>query len=873
MQFLKSYLLVLVLYLCSSSFIYGQTPATSCGAAITSPGSDPVCYGTTLSATPTGPGFRYQWQRNGVNILGANKATQPVEADGDYTVIVSGTTCRIDTSDVVTMKLIEQEAKFNANKKERDTPQSPPPLCGVPVTYTLENESTGNNLTYSWEILDGNKQAVPVTTAEFVAPSDSTVENPVIRFYQKGQYTIRLKIKGECNPNGEDGPLDTLDIRNPDAERDGRYVHEEQVIVVYPQIQPQPLEFCLDPTAGPTVTLNGRQLIGTPDANLGTIDPASFVWTVPQGVTIGGNITSDNPTFQFPNVAGSYNLTVDFANECEKASGLNGEPIKITVTFNPLPEKPTIARPEVFVCEGETYTINPSPNANNQDIQYNFYTAPTGGSPLNTGGPQPLFSVGPLSSRRVIYISAFENGCESADRTMFTINIIQQELDNTIATAQSICADTKPTTLSGSNAIVGTAKPIYLWESQTTGGTFTAAAGTNDQQNYSPPVLQETTIYRRTVTFADCSLPNYSNEITIEVLPVIDPSTNIIQVDKEVVCKGDVPTLTGNLLSGDIEYEWESSTTSATTGFIPAVGTDNTNGAQFTPGFITQTTWYRRTAKYRNTNCDPVPSADPIQVTIDELPATPSVVAPAVSTCQGGSAVLEVVPTTTGTGTLTYVWYTEASGGTPIGSGSPFTTPPLQTNTTFYVEAVNENDCVSLRRTSVMVTVLPITANAGRDTTIIEGQSTTLRGTGATGATYSWTPTTGLSNPNIANPVATPTETTTYTLTVTNGDQECVATDEVTITVIPRIVIVNTFSPNNDGVNEIWEIENIQNYPEATVEIFNRYGAQVFKSAPGYTQPWNGTHNGNPLPLATYYYIIHLNKNEKPFTGSITIIK
>ncbi|WP_181305561.1 gliding motility-associated C-terminal domain-containing protein [Rufibacter sp. XAAS-G3-1] len=872
MHSFKSYLLIFAVYLYSSSLLYGQTP---CGAAITPIGTDPVCYGTPLSATPTGPGFKYQWQRNGVNIIGATKPTQPVEADGDYSVIVSGTTCRLDTSDVVAVKLIEQEAKFNANEKERDTPQSPPPLCGVPVTYTLENESTGNNLTYQWEILDGNKQSVPVTTAEFVAPSNNTVENPVIRFYQKGQYTIRLKIIGECNPGGEDGPLDTLDIRNPNVERDGRYVHEEQVVVVYPQIQPQPLEFCLDPTAGPTVTLNGRQLIGEPDGNLGTIDPASFVWTVPNGVTISGNATSDNPTFQFPNVAGAYTLTVDFANECEKASGLRGEPTEITVTFNPLPDKPTIARPEVFVCEGETYTINPSPNPNNQNRLYNFYTAPTGGSPLNTGGPQPMFSVGPLTGRRVIYISAFENGCESADRTMFTINIIQQELKNEISTDQSICAETKPNTLTGSNATVGTATPIYLWESQTASGTFTAAAGTNDQQNYSPPVLQETTIYRRTVTFEGCSLPNFSNEVTVEVLPVIEPSENIIEVDKEVVCKGDVPTLTGNLLSGDIEYVWESSTTSATTGFIPAVGSDNTNGALFTPGFITQTTWYRRTAKYRNTNCDPVPSAEAIQVTIDELPATPVVVAAAVSTCQGGSATLEVVPDATGNGTLTYNWYIGEADGTQtlIGSGTPFVTPALTQNTTFYVEAENENECVSLRRTSVMVTVLPITANAGRDTTIIEGQSTTLRGTGAPGATYSWSPVTGLSNPNVANPVATPTETTIYTLTVTNGDLECVATDEVTVTVIPRIKIVNTFSPNNDGVNEVWEIENIQNYPEATVEIFNRYGAQVFKSNIGYTQPWNGTHNGNPLPLATYYYIIHLNKNEKPFTGSITIIK
>jgi gliding motility-associated-like protein len=144
-----------------------------------------------------------------------------------------------------------------------------------------------------------------------------------------------------------------------------------------------------------------------------------------------------------------------------------------------------------------------------------------------------------------------------------------------------------------------------------------------------------------------------------------------------------------------------------------------------------------------------------------------------------------------------------------------------------------------------------------------------LRATG--GANYKWSPVEGLSNPDIANPLATPTKTTTYTVVVSNGG-DCEATAEITITVIPRITIVNTFSPNRDGINEVWEIQNIEQYPEATVEIFNRYGAPVFKSN-GYAVPWDGTNKGNPLPLATYYYIIRLNQNEKPFTGSVTIIR
>ncbi len=72
-------------------------------------------------------------------------------------------------------------------------------------------------------------------------------------------------------------------------------------------------------------------------------------------------------------------------------------------------------------------------------------------------------------------------------------------------------------------------------------------------------------------------------------------------------------------------------------------------------------------------------------------------------------------------------------------------------------------------------------ANAGSDVAICGGSSTTLNGSG--GGTYFWSPAYGLSNPNIANPVASPDVTTTYTLSVTNGG--CVKTDEVVVTVNP----------------------------------------------------------------------------------------
>ncbi|KAA3437819.1 gliding motility-associated C-terminal domain-containing protein [Rufibacter hautae] len=874
MHSFKSYLLIFAIYLYSSSFLYGQTtPPSPCGAAITPPAQTTVCSGTALTATPSGQNFLYQWQKDGVNIPNANQSTYPLEESGSYTVIVRGPSCAADTSDAVAMTVNKEEAKFTVDKRERMTPQSAD-TCGIPVKVTLKNESTpATGLTYAWEITDSSDEQVPTTVAKFIEGTDSTSENPIIQFNLKGSYTIRLRIKGACfDANNPDGPEDPVDPDNPDAESDGRYVHEENVVIVYPQANAQAISECedLSPNA-PPLTINGSQLIGSQDGkldyNLGTLRAGSIQWTIVSGT--GATISdpkAENPRFTFPK-RGSYVVSLVYANECEFSDVLQG-PTLINIDFTPLPAKPFLQETQTSTCAGGTYEIAPSPN--DPTKSYNFYSSPTSTTPLNTGGPVPSYFVGPVTSRTVFYITAVENGCESLERAEFTINIIQQDIQNTIGTAQTICADTKPAALTGNDARVGTNRPIYLWESRAEGETaFAPAAGRNDQQSYSPAELSQTTEYRRTVTFEGCDTPNLSNVITIEVLPVIDPSENIIEVDRTVVCRGDAPTFTGNLLSGDIEYVWQSSTTSATAGFVDAAaaqGSDNKNGASFTPAFVSQPTWFRRVARYKNSNCGFVPSAEAIKIDIEELPQAPIVKSADVSTCQGSSAVLEVLPAT---GNFTYAWYTEATGGSPIGSGSPFSTPPLTNDATFYVEAISANECVSPRRTAVRVTVAPISANAGRDTTIIQGQIVQLKATG--GNTYKWTPTTGLDNPNVANPFASPSVTTTYTVTVSSG-AGCEAVDDVTVTVLPRIVIVNTFSPNRDGINETWEIQNIENFPEATVEIFNRYGAQVFKSN-GYSQPWDGTHNGSPLPLATYYYIIRLKKDEKPFTGSVTIIK
>ena len=90
------------------------------------------------------------------------------------------------------------------------------------------------------------------------------------------------------------------------------------------------------------------------------------------------------------------------------------------------------------------------------------------------------------------------------------------------------------------------------------------------------------------------------------------------------------------------------------------------------------------------------------------------------------------------------------------------------------------------------------------------------------------------------------------------------------------IKVFNTFTPNDDGVNDEWNIEGLRYYPNSIVEVFDRWGRKVFTSTRGYTVPWNGRDaRGRHLPMETYYYIIHLNDGitKEPIRGNINIIR
>ena len=106
-------------------------------------------------------------------------------------------------------------------------------------------------------------------------------------------------------------------------------------------------------------------------------------------------------------------------------------------------------------------------------------------------------------------------------------------------------------------------------------------------------------------------------------------------------------------------------------------------------------------------------------------------------------------------------------------------------------------------------------------------------------------------------------------------DSTSIAISINTVTTEINTLIPNAISPNGDGRNDVWKLEFVElYYPDAQVVIFNRWGQQLFESI-GYSSPWNGTFEGQPVPDGTYYYVINLNDplETEPYKGSILVLR
>ncbi|MFD3002317.1 gliding motility-associated C-terminal domain-containing protein [Pontibacter toksunensis] len=112
----------------------------------------------------------------------------------------------------------------------------------------------------------------------------------------------------------------------------------------------------------------------------------------------------------------------------------------------------------------------------------------------------------------------------------------------------------------------------------------------------------------------------------------------------------------------------------------------------------------------------------------------------------------------------------------------------------------------------------------------------------------------------------------THTLVVKDSFG-CTAEISFMIESITEVDIPDGFTPNGDGINDLWAIKNLSIlFPNCKVMVFNRWGSLVFESK-GYSTPWDGTHKGKMLPDGTYYSIIEFGAGTPAIKKSLTIMR
>ncbi|MES2377279.1 MAG: gliding motility-associated C-terminal domain-containing protein [Bacteroidota bacterium] len=452
------------------------------------------------------------------------------------------------------------------------------------------------------------------------------------------------------------------------------------------------------------------------------------------------------------------------------------------------------------------------------------------------------------------------NGAVSANEDVIVIqgtapanNSITQPTPDATACASSI----NPSLIAGTTPTGGTGTYTYQWQSSTDNINFTNITGATSK-DYDPDIITTTTYFRRTVTSGNCYTPLSSNVYALILNPLGVVDNTITAPTVTSFCtSGDPGNITGNaLVNGNVasySYQWQQSANNTT--FTDIIGA---TGVTYNTGLVSTTTYYRRQVTAGSCN---TPSVSNV-VTITISTGTLAKVSASQTVCFGNSVVL------TASGGSTYTW-APTEGLSAANTATPTATPLI---TTRYKVTVTNGNCTDTA--SVTVTVIPQPAvDAGTDKTILKGDKVQLAGkvTGSN-VSYSWVPVTYLDNPAILNPTATPTENITYTLTATSALGCFIETDKVTINVYEKLVVPNTFTPNNDGLNDTWNIAALNTYTNSLLQIYNRNGTLIFNSI-GYGKQWDGSYNGKMVPFGTYYYTIDLKNGTPIMSGWVAIVK
>jgi gliding motility-associated-like protein len=581
----------------------------------------------------------------------------------------------------------------------------------------------------------------------------------------------------------------------------------------------------------------GDPIVASTTICAGTSVPLAVTNTLP-GVTYRWYASTGNTpiftgsTFTTP----ALNATTTYFVEAASGTAVSGR-TQVIVTVNPAPENAIVSTNSVVISSGQSTTLQASTDAGNT-IQW--FAAATGGSPLATG---TAFTTPALSATTTYYVQTNSAaGCASLSRVPVTVTVsngpVNPNCNAAVAQQTSIdglcllCSiqgasnstDANLNNFTRINLAVGVAASGYQrlifaapgastdsirvdLETPTgladlsllngltlrvmNGGTVVATYPINSALlslqvlggNRFTVTIPAGGVYDRVEVRFNALVSALSN-LNIYGAQIVYPNPTV-SANGQAICAGNATTLSA-VANGGTTLAWFATATGGT-----AVAT----GATFnTPVLNANTTYYIEVSKSGCANTQRVP----VTVVVTPVPANP-VVASVAPVCLGATATLSVNNPVSG---VTYTWYAAQTGGTALGTGSTFTTPALNADVTYYVEA-SSGTCTSASRTGVSVIVSPIPDSpviTSANESITAGQTATLTATVTYGNTINWYaaasggPILATGTSFVTAPLST---TTTFYAEAVNASG-CISTSRSPVTVI---VTGGTPNPNCNAAN------------------------------------------------------------------------
>ncbi len=239
--------------------------------------------------------------------------------------------------------------------------------------------------------------------------------------------------------------------------------------------------------------------------------------------------------------------------------------------------------------------------------------------------------------------------------------------------------------------------------------------------------------------------------------------------------------------------------------------------------------------------------------------------------CQGTNNVFTDLSTAPNSTITSWSWiFGDGRTSTLKNPNQKYTLPG---NYTVKLTVANAVGCTSDIFSKPVIVYLQPIVDAGPSFVIPQGTIITFnpKVNDSTSLAFKWTPAADFTNNTVLRPSIIALKNQTYTL-MAIGQGNCSASDTLTVKVLKTVTIPNAFSPNGDGINDTWNLENLKDYPGASVEVYNRYGQVIYYSI-GYSKPWDGTSKDKPLPVGTYYYIITLKNGFEAKAGWVLLIR